>query len=111
MEIKTRNAEGLWVVRAGGAVLGETRRAVELIEDGQKPVIYFPREDIAMAMLEPSATLTTCKAKGKAQHYSIHTKSTLIEDAGWSYEAPLDAASAIAGHIAFDKSKVTVERL
>jgi hypothetical protein len=31
--IKIRRAPGTWVIRAGGAVLGETRNALELIED------------------------------------------------------------------------------
>ena len=47
--IKTRIAPGTWVVRAAGAVLGETQRAVELSEGSYEPVIYFPREDLAMA--------------------------------------------------------------
>jgi len=35
----------------------------------------------------------------------------VIEDAGWSYETPLEAAARIAGHIAFDPGKVTVEEI
>ena len=53
-EIKIREMPGTWVVRAGGAVLGETRKALELSEGDLAPVIYFPREDLAMAMLDPS---------------------------------------------------------
>ena len=41
-------AQGTWVVRAGGAVLGETTGALELREGDHAPVIYFPRGDIAM---------------------------------------------------------------
>jgi uncharacterized protein (DUF427 family) len=109
--IEIREKPGKWVVRAGGAVPGETNRALELVEGALKPVIYFPRADLAMAMLEPTATRTTCPHKGAASYFSIHTKSTVIDDAGWSYETPHDSVAAIADHIAFYPDKVTIEEL
>ncbi|MDH5798282.1 MAG: DUF427 domain-containing protein [Paracoccaceae bacterium] len=110
-KIRIRPVEGTWVVRAGGAVLGETSRARELDEPGRKPVVYFPREDIAMAFLERSDHHTTCPLKGQASYYSIQTKSTLIENAGWSYENPFDEVADIGGFLAFYEDKVTVEKV
>lgn len=105
-------AEGTWVVRAGGAVLGETRNALELNEDGLPSVIYFPRDDIAMAFLDKTEKVTHCPLKGDATHYSIVTKSTTLDDAAWSYEAPIAEAERIKGYLAFYKSdKLAVERL
>ena len=105
-------AEGTWVVRAGGAVLGESDRALELAEGDYPPVIYFPREDIAMALLEPSGKATTCPHKGEASYYSIVTKSTTLEDAVWTYETPKADVAGIAGHLAFyTGDTVTVEQL
>ncbi|PRX38217.1 Uncharacterized conserved protein, DUF427 family [Meinhardsimonia xiamenensis] len=109
--IRIRRAPGTWVVRAGGAVIGETREALELSEGELPPVIYFPREDVAMAFLERSATVTNCPWKGEAAHYALHTKSGIIEDAAWSYEAPLEPVAAIAGYLAFYPEKATVEEL
>ena len=109
--ITVRPAEGTWVVRAGGAVLGESRRALELSEGRLPPVIYFPRDDLAMAMLDASPTRTTCPKKGDAVYFSIQAKSGPIADAGWSYETPLAPVAAIAGHIAFYADKVTVEEV
>jgi uncharacterized protein (DUF427 family) len=109
--IRIRRMPGKWVVRAGGAVLGESAEVLELSEPGQPDALYFPRADLAMAMLEASPTRTTSPNKGEARHYSIHTKSSVIEDAGWSYETPPEAAARIAGHIAFDPGKVTVEEI
>lgn len=109
--ITLRPAEGTWVVRAGGAVLGETTRALELTEGDYPPVIYFPRDDLAMAFLEQTETTSTCPFKGAATYYAIHTKSVVIDDAGWSYEAPKDGVADIAGHLAFYPNKVAVERL
>ena len=109
--ITTRRAPGTWVIRAAGAVIGESRNAIELTEGSFDPVIYFPRADIAMAFLEPSAKTTHCPHKGDASHYSIAAKSGLIEDAAWSYEAPLNDIAEIAGYLAFYNDRVTVEQL
>ena len=110
-KITIAKAEGTWVIRAGGAVLGESAQALELREAGRKPVIYFPRQDIAMAFFDPSPSRSTCPHKGEASYYTLHTKSAEIPDVAWSYEAPAKAAAAIAGHLAFFTDKVTVERL
>ena len=104
-------AKGTWVVRAGGAVLGESSNALELTEGHYPPVIYFPRGDIAMAFLEPSDTTSTCPYQGAASYYSIIAKSGPIKDAAWSYETPKAGLEAIAGHIAFYPSKATVEEI
>lgn len=109
--ITIRTAPGKWVVRAGGAVLGESNAALELSEGDMTPIIYFPRADLAMAMLEPSATRTTCPHKGEAVYFSIPTKSTIIKDAAWSYEAPHKDVERIRDHVAFYADKVTVEEL
>ena len=42
-------AFGKWSIRAGGAVLGETKKALELYEGDSKPALYFPKKDLAMA--------------------------------------------------------------
>jgi len=107
--IKIREIDGTWVLRAGGAVLGETNHALEVREGDYPAVIYFPRDNIAMALMERSDTTSVCPHKGTATYYSIQTKSTLIKDAGWSYETPLEGLTAISGHIAFYGDKVTVE--
>ncbi|MGR3363983.1 MAG: DUF427 domain-containing protein [Maritimibacter harenae] len=109
--IKIRKAPGKWVVRAGGAVLGETSNALELSEGDMTPVIYFPKADLAMSFLDGSDTTSYCPWKGDATYYSIQTKSTVIEDAGWSYDNPIDEVSRIKDHIAFYTDKVTVEEL
>lgn len=109
--IKIRPATGTWVVRAGGAVLGESANALELSEGSYPDVIYFPRSDLAMAFLEPSAKKTTCPHKGEASYFGIEAKSGTLADAAWSYETPIDDVAQIAEHIAFDLSRVTVEQL
>ena len=100
------------MVRAGGAVLAESKDALELSENGHPDVIYFPRGDIAMAFLDESDQRTTCPHKGEARYYSIVTKSQTLENAAWSYDAPKDDVARIKDHLAFYPSeKVAVERV
>lgn len=111
-DITITKAGGTWVVRAGGAVLGESSDALELHEGDMRPVIYFPRDDIAMAFLDRTDHSTHCPKKGDATYYSIVTKSTTLENAAWSYEDPKADAARIKDHLAFYKSdKVAVEQL
>ena len=111
--ITIAKAPGTWVVRAGGAVIGETTRALELIEGAYPPVIYFPREDVAMAFLEKGTRVSHCPHKGDATHYAIVTNSAHLPDAAWSYETPKAEMERIAGHVAFYAASedVTVEQL
>ena len=109
--IRIRKSGGTWTIRAGGAVLGESRNALELTEGSYRPVIYFPRADLAMAMMDVSPTTSTCPWKGKASYFSLVTEAGTIRDAAWSYEAPKAGMEAIAGHLAFYPDKVTVEQL
>lgn len=110
--ITIRKAEGNWTVRAGGAILGESSNALELSEGELPPVIYFPREDIAMAFLDESDHSTHCPKKGDASYFSIVTKSQTLKNAAWSYETPIDDVVRIKEHLAFYTGDgVTVERI
>ncbi|MEK0162934.1 DUF427 domain-containing protein [Phaeobacter sp. JH20_36] len=111
-KIHIRKAEGTWVVRSGGAVLGESSNALELSEGDLAPVIYFPRGDIATAFLDRSDKTTHCPAKGDASYFSIVNKSSVTENAVWSYETPNEAVAQIKDHLAFvTGDTVKVERI
>ncbi|SMX37964.1 DUF427 domain-containing protein [Octadecabacter ascidiaceicola] len=109
--IKIKAASGTWVVRAAGAVLGESNEALELAEGAFPEVIYFPRKDISMAFFDKSETTSTCPHKGTATYYNLEAKSGTFADAAWSYETPKDSVSQIADYLAFDLTKVNVERV
>ena len=111
-KITIHKADGTWTVRAGGAVLVESRNALVLAEEGLNDVIYFPREDIAMAFLDESDHRTTCPHKGEASYFSIVTKSKTLENAAWSYENPKADVARIKDHLAFySTDDVTVEQV
>lgn len=109
VSIMIRPVPGRYIVRASGAIIGETERALELVEGARPPVIYVPREDVAMALLDPSDRHSTCPLKGEASYYSVVTPEARLENAVWSYENPISGAEAIAGHLAFYEDKVRVE--
>lgn len=107
--LEIRPVPGRYIVRASGAIIGETDRALELIEGSRAPVIYVPREDVAMALLDASDRHSTCPHKGEARYFSVTTPEARLENAVWSYEHPKAGAEAIAGHLAFYEDKVRVE--
>ncbi len=109
--ITIRKASGTYVVRTSGAIVAESAAVLELSEGGYAPVIYFPRGDVAMAVLEQTDRQTRCPHKGQATYFSLVTPEGTIADAAWSYEAPLDGVAEIKGHLAFDGEKVTVEQI
>lgn len=110
--ITIRKAEGTWSVRAGGAILAESRAALALSEPGHDEVIYFPRGDVAMAFLDRSEHQSHCPHKGEASYFSIVTRSRTLENTAWSYEAPKQDVAPIKDHIAFHANEdVTIERI
>jgi len=89
------------VVSTAGEVIAESRRALLLSETGLPNRFYLPLSDTRGNLLEPSATHTHCPYKGKASYWTLRTGGSVIEDAAWCYEQPLDGARRIAGHLCF----------
>ena len=96
-----------------GAVLAESTSAMRLLEVGKDlydPVIYFPRQDVSDA-LKKNTHSTHCPLKGDAAYFDLQGDdgAVLAERIAWSYEAPFDFASDLAGLVAFYGDAVTVE--
>lgn len=108
--ITIKPSESTWIVRAEGAILAESRRAIEVQEEDRAPVVYFPREDVAMAFFDPSPTRTTSPRLGPARHFSFVGRDGAVPDAAWSYEAPSGPVAPLAGHLAFHEGRITVQR-
>ena len=109
--ISIRPIDGTWVVRAGGAVIGESTNVLELTEGDFSPVLYFPRKDIAMAFPDGTENTSRCSHKGVAQYFNIIAKSGPLVNAAWSYTDPTPQAEDIRNHLAFYTSKVTLEEV
>lgn len=96
-------------VRVGGEMVADTAHALLLEEGSLPPVFYIPRADVHMDRLTPSATTSHCPFKGDAGYFSAVPDGPA--DVAWSYEVPLPAAAAIAGHLAFYPDKAEIETL
>lgn len=84
-----------------GETVAESRRAVVLSETRHAPTYYFPKEDVRMDLLKPSAHLTHCPFKGNATYWSLAIGDTEAENVVWSYDAPYDEAEPISGYLGF----------
>jgi uncharacterized protein (DUF427 family) len=89
-----------------GRVIADTVRALTLFEASYPGVRYVPLADVDMTVLRKSSHKTRCPYKGEASYYSIVTTDGVAENAIWTYENPLPAATKIAGYLAFDTSRV-----
>lgn len=90
----------------GGAIVAQSDRALVMRESVYPPVIYIPREDVAMDLLDLSQKRSHCPFKGEAVYFKVSGHGIEQRDAAWSYEEPYPALAEIAGHIAFYREKV-----
>ncbi len=93
-------------VTFNGRTIADTTRALSLRESSYRPVLYIPREDAQMTLLERTDHVTRCPYKGEASYYSVHAGERLSKDAVWSYEDPYPAVREIAGRLAFYPDRV-----
>ena len=93
-----------------GHVVAASERALDLREGGGRPVVYVPRADADMACFEPTARHTHCPFKGEASYFTLKASGHEAQNAVWSYEAPIPAAAAIAGHLAFYPDQVEIRQ-
>ncbi|MHB8691099.1 MAG: DUF427 domain-containing protein [Solirubrobacteraceae bacterium] len=91
----------------GGETIADSRSAFLLHESGHQPVYYFPPEDVAMSLCEPTDHHTVCPKKGEASYYTLRAGSEVVENGAWCYPSPLDGApDRLAGLIAFYFNKM-----
>jgi uncharacterized protein (DUF427 family) len=95
-------------IRLTGELLADTAHALMLEEGALPPVFYIPRGEVHIDKLVPSPTSSHCPFKGDATYFSAARGPA---DVAWSYETPIPAAAAIAGHLAFYPGKVEIETL
>ena|SRR5665648_614130 len=103
--VKTERIEGRVTVIVEGELIAETLNAIKLEEDGYKPVIYIPKNDLKEIDLIKSADYE-CPQKGHAEIYTMRHGARDIENAAWSYYAPLENLPELKGRVAFYPEKV-----
>ena len=84
-----RGAECLaWLRRSGDALVAESRRPHALFETTLPARWYLPADDVRMALLEPSDTVTQCPYKGTAEYWAALVDGRRVDDIAWSYRTP-----------------------
>lgn len=94
------------VVTVAGRTVADTKGALTLREARYPPVLYIPRADADMALLERTDHSTYCPYKGDASYYSIPAGGERSTNAIWTYESPHEAVRAIEGYLAFYPDRV-----
>lgn len=89
-----------------GIAVAESDRARVLHETRHEPVVYFPKADVRMELLEPTGYRTHCPFKGDATYWSVVVGERRVENVVWAYEEPIAEAAALADHVAFYRSRV-----
>jgi uncharacterized protein (DUF427 family) len=97
-----------WRAFFAGHVIADTSDALILREANLGPVVYFPRADVAMEYMSRTDRSSHCPYKGDAGYYTILMDGEFAENAVWTYDAPFEAMTAIAGRLAFYTDKVEV---
>lgn len=94
------------VVKLAGQVIADTRDALTLREASYPAVVYVPRKDVNMTLLERTDHVTWCPYKGECGYYSIPSGGERSVNAVWTYETPHAAVASIKDHLAFYPDRV-----
>lgn len=86
------------IAKWNGQVIADSD-VFELVEGN----VYFPRGSLNPAFFKESQHTTVCSWKGVASYFDIVVDGQVNENAAWYYADPKQAATNIAGHVAFWK--------
>jgi uncharacterized protein (DUF427 family) len=101
--VRESRVDGRMVVDLAGQAIADSRNVVRVDEDGHPPRFYFPRDDVQMQHLKPSAKSTYCPFKGHASYFDLRLEGRHVPDAVWSYEDPYAEHIGLKGRLAFDE--------
>ena len=104
-QVLEKPVRGKMRAQLGADVLAESSNVIEVDEDQNPPRYYFPRSDVRMDRLTPSATRTTCPFKGTASYFSMELGDGPSPDAAWTIETPYDEHADLKSRIAFYSEK------
>ena len=93
-------------VTVAGQTVADTTNALSLQEADYPAVLYIPRADVAVELLERTEHSTYCPYKGDASYYSIPAGGEKSVNAIWTYESPYQPVAEIKDHVAFYPDRV-----
>jgi uncharacterized protein (DUF427 family) len=91
------------VVRFGGVVIADSRRAWRVLETSHPPSWYVPPEDIRTdALVRVPGAGSVCEWKGRAVYFDVVAPDgRRAERAAWAYPDPTPAFAPIADFVSF----------
>ena len=93
-------------VSVAGKVIADTREALSLKEASYPAVVYVPRKDVDMSLLEKTSHTTYCPYKGECSYYSISAGGERSVNAIWTYESPYPSVGRIKDYVAFYPDRI-----
>ena len=94
------------VVKVAGKIVADTEAALSLREASYPPVLYIPRNDVDMTLLQQTDNASYCPYKGDCTYFSIPAGGERAINAVWSYEGPYDSVAVIKDYVAFYPNRV-----
>jgi uncharacterized protein (DUF427 family) len=82
-------------------IIANTQRAVRTLETSHPPSYYFPPDDIAPFVLQPSLRRSFCEWKGEAIYFNVQVRGEKLLDVAWSYPNPKPAFGSLRDYVAF----------
>lgn len=105
--IRIEPLEGRVTLRRGDVTLADSTRAKVMYETRLPPTIYFPAEDVAVHLSDPTDLQTFCPFKGTASYRDLLLEGEQISNGVWSYDKPLTESLGIKGYVGFMPSPDT----
>ncbi len=107
--VDARPTSRRYQVRLDGHLVADTTNAFVVSETGGPNRIYIPPADVRTEQFTRSETTTHCPHKGDTAYW--HHTETGSDDIAWTYPAPLEEATRVAGHFCFDGPNVALTRI
>ncbi|MGH0028953.1 MAG: DUF427 domain-containing protein [Myxococcota bacterium] len=102
---------GRVVVRLGGQTIADSTRTLRVLETRHEPVVYFPREDVRMDLLEATDHRTFCPFKGEAAYWTVRAGDRVEENAVWGYPEPFEQVAGLKDYVSFYTDRLHQEEL
>jgi uncharacterized protein (DUF427 family) len=84
-------------VMLGGFIVAETTEALTLQEARLPPVLYIPRGDVRMDLLDATRHRTHCPYKGDAVHFTVSGGGLVRENAPGATRSPIGPSEESPG--------------
>ncbi len=89
-----------------GATIASSTSALRVLETSHPPCIYLPMGDVTEGLLVASSLTSVCEWKGTARYWDLHTDTTKIRSAAWSYPNPRSGYESLVGYVSFYPAKM-----